>query len=216
VTARKRNIMISTNLNEEAWLSLRQSRFTASEIYKLMGSPRNKSEVLSETAKTYVYEKAAVMLTGQQPEVFGRALEWGTTHESEAFNRFSLESFDEWTYYGGETFTFIEYNEYSGYSPDGLGNGILEIKCPFNSAIHLKNATINNAEDLKSLHPEYYWQMQFGMLATANDHGIFVSYDPRMPDSHKLFQSVIELDDVKEDIDEKLFHAYELLKSIVY
>jgi hypothetical protein len=58
--------------------------------------------------------------------------------------------------------------------------------------------------------------MQLGMLATANNHGIFVSYDPRMPDSHKLFQSVIELDDVKDDIDEKLFHAYELLKSIVY
>jgi len=213
---RKRNNMITTNLTEEAWLQLRQSRFTGSEIHKLMGSPRNKSEVLSETAKTYIYEKAAVILTSQQPEVFGRALEWGKTYEKDAFTYFANESFDEWTYYGGETFTFIEYNEYSGFSPDGLGNGILEIKCPFNSAIHLKNATINNAEDLKSLHPEYYWQMQFGMLATANINGVFVSYDPRMPLSHAMFTAEIELDNVKEQIDEKLFYANELLKRIVY
>lgn len=208
--------MINTNLSEEAWLSLRQSRFTGSEIHKLMGSPRNKSEVLSETAKSYIYEKAAVILTGQQPEIFGRALEWGKNYEKEAFQYFANQNFDEWTYYGGETFTFIEYNEYSGFSPDGLGNGILEIKCPFNSSIHLKNATINNAEDLKSLHPEYYWQMQFGMICTANEQGVFLSYDPRMPESHKLFQSVIELEDIQEQMDEKLFHAYEFLKRILY
>lgn len=208
--------MISTNLTEEAWFQLRQSRFTGSEIYKLMGKPKTKSEFLSETAKTYIYEKAAVILTGQQQEIFGRALEWGKNYEKEAFTHFANQSFDEWTYYGGETFTFIEYNECSGFSPDGLGNGILEIKCPFNSAIHLKNATIKNAEDLKSLHPEYYWQMQFGMLATANDYGVFVSYDPRMPLSHAMFSAEIELEDIKEQIDEQLFHANQLLQSIIH
>ena len=209
--------MISTNLTEEAWLQLRQSRFTGSEIHKLMGKPKSKSEVLSETAKSYIYEKAAVMLTNIQPEIYGRALEWGKNYEKEAFDYFTANSFEEFTYYGGETFTFIEYNDYSGFSPDGLSSDkILEIKCPFNSAIHLRNNSIYNAEDLKSIHPEYYWQMQFGMLCTATEQGIFISYDPRMPYNHRMYTAIIELEDIREEIDEKLFHANEMLKAIVY
>lgn len=209
--------MISTNLNEETWLQLRQSRFTGSEIHKLMGKPKNKSEVLSETAKTYVFEKASVILTGIQPEIYGRALEWGKTYEKEAFEHYQQSTFEPLTYYGAETFTFIEYNDYSGFSPDGLGDDyILEIKCPFNSAIHLRNQFIQNAEDLKSVHPEYYWQMQFGMICTATERGVFISYDPRMPSNRKLYAVEIELDDIKEEIDEKLYHAHKLLQSIVY
>jgi hypothetical protein len=209
--------MISTNLTEEAWLQLRQSRFTGSEIYKLMGKPRNKSEYLSETAKSYVYEKAGVILTGIQPEIFGRALEWGKTYERQAFDTFTSQDFKEYTYYGGETFTFIEFNEISGFSPDGLGeDSIIEIKCPFNSAVHLRNATITDAESLKDNHPEYYWQMQFGMLCTQTEYGIFVSYDPRMPESHQLFTSVIELEDIREEVEEKLYHAGLMLNSIIH
>ncbi len=133
--------------------------------------------------------------------------------------RFSLPliCYFEYTYYGGETFTFIEFNEISGFSPDGLGeDSIIEIKCPFNSAVHLRNATITDAESLKDNHPEYYWQMQFGMLCTQTEYGIFVSYDPRMPESHQLFTSVIELEDIREEVEEKLYHAGLMLNSIIH
>ena len=42
---------ITITNNESEWLSVREGKFTASEIHKLMGTPRNKSEYLSETAK---------------------------------------------------------------------------------------------------------------------------------------------------------------------
>jgi hypothetical protein len=207
---------ITITHNEDTWLNLRKGRFTASEIHKLMGTPRNKSEYLSETAKSFVYEKASELLTGIRKPMWGEALTWGTENEKEAFEYFQLHQDDFYTYYGGETFTFIPYGEYSGYSPDALGsNCLVEIKNPFNSGNHLKNQIINDAQVLLRIHPEYYWQMQLGMIASACDFGYFVSYDKRMPDTHKLFISHIELEPVQEMIDEKLYYANELLQSIV-
>lgn len=202
--------------DESKWLAIREGKFTASEIHKLMGTPRNKSEYLSDTAKTFVYEKASELLTGIRKPIWGEALTWGTENEKEAFEFFQQHQDEFYTYYGSETYTFIPYGEYSGYSPDALGsNCIVEIKNPFNSAIHLKNRSIKWSEDLFKLHPEYYWQMQLGIIASAVDFGYFVSYDKRMPKSHKLFISHIERDDVQDLIDEKLYYANKLLQSIV-
>ena len=202
--------------NEEKWQEARKSRFTASEIYKLMGSPKNKSEYLSETAKTFVFEKAAEILTGQKKQIYGDALQWGKDHEKTAFEQFEKTIFCEFNYYGGESFVFIPYGEHSGYSPDALGeNSIVEIKNPYNSAIHLKNRDIYNADTLKQIHPEYYWQMQLGLLATKNDLGYFVSHDIRMPSTHNLFIAEIELQDVKDQIDEKLYYASQLLNNVI-
>ena len=207
---------ITITQDESKWLAIREGKFTASEIHKLMGTPRNKSEYLSETAKSFVYDKASELLTGIRKPIWGEALTWGTENEKEAFEYFQQNQDEFYTYYGGETYTFIPYGEYSGYSPDALGsNCLVEIKNPFNSGIHLKNRAIIDAEFLLKLHPEYYWQMQLGMIASAVEFGYFVSYDKRMPESHKLFIAHIERDDVQEIIDEKLYYANELLQSIV-
>ena len=207
---------ITITQDESKWLAIREGKFTASEIHKLMGTPRNKSEYLSETAKSFVYDKASELLTGIRKPIWGEALTWGTENEKEAFEYFQQNQDEFYTYYGGETYTFIPYGEYSGYSPDALGsNCLVEIKNPFNCGIHLKNRSIVDAEFLLKLHPEYYWQMQLGMIASAVEYGYFVSYDKRMPESHKLFISHIERDDVQEIIDEKLYYANDLLQSII-
>ena len=201
--------------SEQQWLEARQMRFTASEIYKLMGKSRTGSP-LSKTAESFVYEKAAEHLTGLQKETFGAALDWGKDHERMAFDRYQQLTFHEVEYYGGETMVFIPYGEHSGYSPDALGGDfIVEIKCPFNSGIHLKNHKIYDADSLKEIHPEYFWQMQLGMLATANEKGFFVSYDPRMPNNKQIHIAEIERFDVEFEIKEKLEAAVSLLKEIL-
>ena len=201
---------------QEEWLEVRANRFTASVIHKLMGNPRN-GGLLSKTAETFVYEKAAEILTGHSKPIFGEALDWGIENESLAFDAFQKEFFAPYTYYGGETYVFIPYGKYSGYSPDGLSeDSILEIKCPFNSGIHLKNFMIEDAETLKAIHPEYYWQMQLGMIASNLDNGYFVSYDPRMPENKQIHVAEIERHEVQYEIDEKLETAWELLQSILH
>ena len=206
---------IHTNLTEDDWHQLRSSRFTASEIHKLMGTPKNKSEYLSETAKTFIFEKAAEYLTGQKAEMYGRALDWGKEHEKEAFHYFAQDSEEFYTYYGAETYTFITYGEWGGYSPDALGTQLVEIKCPFNSGNHLQNFLITNNEQFKSKRPEYYWQVQMGLIATEMKEAYFVSYDPRMPHGKKMTSTLITLEeDIQEIIDEKLASAGELFLSI--
>jgi len=54
-----------------------------------------------------------------------------------------------------------------------------------------------------------------GMIASACENAFFVSYDPRFEDSHKLHVVNITLDDVKDLIDEKLYYAGHMLKSVI-
>ena len=198
--------------SEDNWLDARKGKFTASEIHKLMG----KGNPLSKTAETFVYEKCAEVLTGERKPIYAPSIDWGKEYEAEAFEYFQQLSFEQFTYYGGETHVFIPYGSHSGYSPDAIGeNSIIEIKCPYNSSNHLKNFTIYDADSLKSIHPEYYWQVQLGMIATNLDKAYFVSYDPRMPQGKKLHVAEIERHLVQDEIDEKLSHAVELLNSVI-
>ena len=206
---------VTMTQSQEEWLQARANRFTASVVHKLMGVSRN-GETLSKTAQSFIYEKAAEILTGYSKPVYGDSLEWGITNEADAFHMFADNDFNEWTYYGGDTYVFIPYGEYSGYSPDGLSSdAILEIKCPYNSGIHLKNFNIYDADSLKQIHPEYYWQMQLGMLATDLDYGYFVSYDPRMPQEKQMHIAEIERHEVEFELNEKLENAWELLQNIL-
>lgn len=206
---------ITLTQNQDEWLKARANRFTASVVHKLMGSSRT-GELLSKTAQSFIYEKAAEILTGQSKAVYGDALDWGISNEADAFHMFAQNDFNEWTYYGGETYVFIPFGEHSGYSPDGLSeDAILEIKCPYNSGIHLKNFNIYDADTLKQIHPEYYWQMQLGMIAANLDRGHFVSYDPRMPEGKMMHVADIERHEVEYELNEKLEAAGELLESIL-
>lgn len=198
------------------WEAKRIGKFTASEIHRLMGNHRKKGEVLSETAKSFVIEKAAEILTGQKRPIYGAALDWGVEHEQEAFFKFNAMSDQMWDYCGGQEFKFYSYGVFSGASPDGLSiSHLLEIKCPYESHNHIKHMLIRNNEDFKSSRPEYYWQMQLGMIATEKSKGMFVSYDPRMPDDKQIYQIEIYQDDVKAEIDEKIEVASEMLAEII-
>ena len=54
---------ITITQNEDQWQQARTNRFTASVVHKLMGSSRT-GGLLSKSAETFVYEKAAELLTG--------------------------------------------------------------------------------------------------------------------------------------------------------
>ena len=76
---------VTITQSQEEWLKARANRFTASVVHKLMGSSRT-GELLSKTAQSFIYEKAAEILTGQSKAVYGDALDWGISHEADAFN----------------------------------------------------------------------------------------------------------------------------------
>lgn len=168
---------ITTDQRSSIWYSERLGKFTSSEIHKLMKEPRSKTAELSDTARTYILDKVAEVITGESPQVNSWAMEWGIDNEPLAKKWFvKLTGFDlkECGFHG--------YGEHAGGSPDGIvnGNAILEIKCPAVSTNHVKHLLIDTPAYMKDNFPEYYYQMQANMLFCNKDKGYFVSFDPRV------------------------------------
>jgi exodeoxyribonuclease (lambda-induced) len=175
----------NTLQNTSEWYASRLFRFTSSELGKLMTEPRSKADKeagkLSATAEEYIFDKLAEYLTDgtclDYKQLNSREIAWGNEHEQHA-----RASYEKRTGQSVELSGFIGYGEYFGGSPDGLvgDDGLIEIKCPYNSSVHARYLLMRTPEDLRKLRPEYYAQMQGNMLVTGRKWADFVSYDPRV------------------------------------
>jgi hypothetical protein len=203
----------------EAHKQTRLGKVTSSQVSKILGKDDTK---FTQTGETYLYEVAAQIVTGQYPEeVFGKAIDWGNTYEPEASARFQREYPElEFEYYGVENpqfFSLMEFEGFAGGSPDGkVGTKYcIEIKCPYNSAVHLKNIAIKDNAGLGDEHPDYYAQLQMNMMCTECEHGLFISYDPRnlfKPLHVVLIESDLEL---QNKIRKKICIARQFVRTIV-
>lgn len=208
---RRRREEPMSNQRTTDWYEARLGRFTASEIWKLMGTPKSKSERLTETAKSFIYEKVAERLTGRYTELFGPALKWGTEHEPMA-----RKFYEEAT--GSEVVDadFVPYGLTSGGSPDGYvgKDGIVEFKCPFNSANHVRYMVMKDADELPA---EYYWQIHGNLLFTGRKWCHFVSFDPRMKrKEHGIYIMTVKASAPEQElIKEKLADATLLYNEIM-
>lgn len=178
-----------TEENHSEWQMERLGKFTSSRIGSLMTSGRGKDKFWGDTAMNYIYEKVAELMTGiphYTPET--RAMEWGNDHEEEAIIAYNEISDVKATHMGT---TFVKFNDMCGGSPDAfVGSvGILEVKCPYNSANHIK--TYITGEISKP----YMYQCQGNMLFSGREWCDFVSYDPRMPEEMRLKIIRIERDE---------------------
>lgn len=167
---------------KKAIIATREGNFTASNINKILGTPKKKGEQLTETAKSYVLEVVSEIITGaRSEEVFSHALDWGKANEAFAVQAFEAATGKKGIYYGGSEPTFFKFEDMPlGCSPDYvLDDAIVEFKCPFNTARHVE-AIKQNAEWLAVERKEYYAQMQLQMMILDKPQGIFVSFDPRI------------------------------------
>lgn len=173
------------------WFADRSARFTGSAVHKLMAS--GKGEMFGETAKKYILEKVAEIITGglsqENESVDVYATRWGNEYEPHA-----RRCYEEFTFNQVQETGFAKYGEYFGASPDGLigEDGVLEIKCPYLSKVHVQYLLCENAQDLMKIAPQYIYQMQSEMIATGRKWADFVSYDPRCDERYCL--KVIRID----------------------
>lgn len=165
--------------NTPEWYGARLYHFTSSELHKLMTRPKAGAG-FSKTAEEYIFDKLAEELTGgtclEHTQADTRATRWGHTYEPEARTRYEAAT--------GRTVDlcgFFEWSPSFGGSPDGLvgDDGIIEIKCPYSSAVHARYLMLQSADELRKLRPEYYAQIQGNLLVTGRRWADFVSFDPR-------------------------------------
>jgi len=165
----------------EKWYELRRGLFTASQIHKLMGV-----RGIGKTGESYIYEKVTEFFGVYEDEIDAPAIRWGNYYESFAKEYYSI-AFDEEIIESG--FKISECGTH-GASPDGLIKGKkkgIEIKCPFKASNHTINMTIKSQDGLKSIHPEYYWQIQHNLLIHDFISWDFVSFDPRFTGNKRMF-----------------------------
>lgn len=156
------------------WELQRVGKFTSSRIGDLMTSGRRKDEFWGQTAMNYIYEKVAELVTGvPQFKAETRAMEWGTDNEPYAIERYNKYAENKIEHLGT---VFVPFNDMCGGSPDGFikDNWIVEVKCPYNSANHIKTLLD------RTLDKKYMFQCQANMLFSGRDYCMFISYDPRM------------------------------------
>lgn len=175
-----------------AWYSIRKGRLTSSEIYKIMGEGKSKTESFSETAKTYLLEKVSERLGGFKESAVSPSLDWGTDLEETARKIYQASTGNVTT-----ICSFISVSDHYGGSPDSIvdPDGTVEIKCPYNSVNHFKYGLIKTPQDFKKTSPAYYYQCISHMNVTGAKWCDFVSFDPRVNAEYMMFIYRLERDE---------------------
>ena len=171
----------------DAWHAARAGKFTGSRFADLLAVSKRDGKPL-KAYDDLIWQIVTERLTQQPSEsITAAALQWGTEVEEYAREAFELE-----TGLVVQEVGFIPHPEHAfiGVSPDGLigDTSGLEIKCPKNPAIHLERF-------LTGMPDMYRAQVQGCMWVTGRTHWHFASYDPRMPESHRLLIIPVERDD---------------------
>jgi len=171
-----------------AWHKLRLGKFTASQVYRLIGRDSNK---LTKGAISYVMEKVRETVYQQEKDTpTNDAMIWGTEHEALAAKEYQIK-------YNvfARTIGFV-YSDHYGASPDRLIGelGGIEIKCPLTK--HLDNCLIKSSEQLLKHQKAYFWQCYMNMLCTGRLWWDFVSFDPRLTNHLRLHIVRVERKDI--------------------
>ena len=194
------------------WFNIRRGRITSSEIYKIMGEGKSKTESLSETAKTYLLEKISEKLGGFKESAVGTSLDWGTDLEETARKIYQASTGNI-----ASICSFISVTDHYGGSPDSIvdPDGTVEIKCPYNSVNHFKYGLIKTPQDFKKASPAYYYQCISHMNVTGAKWCDFVSFDPRVNVDYMMFVFRLERDEVEiKNMNERIQIATDYMVEI--
>lgn len=183
----------------DAWYMARLSKFSSSDLHKLIGNGRGKDSIFTDTGLTYIHEKVSETFSGALPDPVSSApLAWGIMNEALAISEFERSYLQT-----VQTGTFYDLEDLFCGTPDGeTETHILEVKCPYNGGNHIANTLIRDNDSLKSVRTEYYWQVQGNMHLSGKEKAYFISFDPRLPAPINLH--VVEILLSKEDMTQAL------------
>jgi hypothetical protein len=187
-------ITVTEDQRTDEWLQARAGKVTASRFKDVIsrnkptaaqakaGEPGN----LSAERTRYLWQIVTERLTGQPVQMPDAApLRWGRENEDAARAAYLFTSSARLTETG-----FVAHPTLAcGASPDGLLSdetdpdgmfGLIEIKCPWSSQVHLETWLNGMPEDHQA-------QIQGQMWLTGREWCDFVSFDPRLPGDLQLY-----------------------------
>lgn len=177
-------ILETATQRDDDWYAARCGKATASRFKDAMATLKNGSP--AQAQRDYLTELVVERLTQMPAQRYATAaMQWGTEQEAPA-----RAAYEQRTGVAVEETGFVAHDTLmAGCSPDGLvdWDGLIEIKCPYNSAVHIETL-------LSGMPAEHMPQVQGQMWITGRQWCDFVSYDPRMPEPLQLYVQRIHAD----------------------
>ena len=169
-------IVETADQRSDDWYAARCGKATASRFRDAMATLKNGDP--AQAAKDYLTELVVERLTQMPTSRYTTAaMQWGTEQEAPA-----RAAYERRTGVQVEETGFVAHDTLlAGCSPDGLADwdGLIEIKCPFNSGVHIETL-------LGGMPKEHVAQVQGQLWITGRQWCDFVSFDPRMPEPLQL------------------------------
>ena len=225
--------MIVDNVEQRSleWHRLRIGSFTGSKIGDLMKSGRKKEQIFGDTAMSYIFKVAAERMLNpvfvnddelfgqyiEQQQVYSKAIIWGQEQEDNAKDLLMRKN-PEWELSDVSSCGHDTIPHFAA-SPDAIIYDrkklmIGEIKCPSVHTFVRYLVEINDAESLKKVQPDYFYQMQAEMACTNAESGIFVAYCPWLVKPIHIVPIERDEEAIKA-IEERVVKANEIVEQII-
>ena len=225
--------MIVDNVEQRSldWFRLRCGSFTGSKIGDLMKSGRKKEQVFGEVAMSLIYKVAAERMLNpvfvnddelfgqyiEQQQVYSKAIIWGQEQEDNAKDLLMKKN-PEWELADVSSCKHDTIPHFAA-SPDAIIYDrkklmVGEIKCPSVHTFVRYLVEINDAESLKKVQPDYFYQMQAEMACTNAESGIFVAYCPWLVKPIHIVPIERDEEAIKA-IEERVVKANEIVEQII-
>ena len=225
--------MIVDNVEQRSldWHRLRIGSFTGSKIGDLMKSGRKKEQIFGDVAMSYVFKVAAERMLNpvfvnddelfgqyiEQQQVYSKAIIWGQEQEENAKDLLMRKN-PEWELSDVSSCKHDTIPHFAA-SPDAIIYDrkklmIGEIKCPSVHTFVRYLVEINDAESLKKVQPDYFYQMQAEMACTNAESGIFVAYCPWLVKPIHIVPIERDEEAIKA-IEERVVKANEIVEQII-
>lgn len=217
------------------WYRARMGNFTGSRVSELMKSGRG-GEVFSETAKGYIYQVAAERSFNpafmaddgiftdylNQTNVTTKAMQWGVEQEGAAKRTYMRLRFPDGDGELSEAESCAHPSvAHFAASPDGLvldrKSGtmrVLEVKCPNLATFMRYRSEIHDGAGLKSVKPEYYWQVMAEMSCTDTESADFIAYAPWLSSPIHVV-TIVRDDEAIAKMLERVRLADEMVESLI-
>jgi len=209
------------------WHRARLGHWTGSAVGKLMVSGRKKDEVFGDTAKSYIFKILAerslsekvveddemFALYVEQTGIFNKAVQWGHDNEEEARRLYAELNKVEVT-----EVSSVEHLDIALYaaSPDGCVKStdkVIEIKCPNPDTAIRYRYLIKDAESLKKVNSDYYWQVMAEMDCTGATACDFIVYCPFLAEPMYVV-TIPRNDEAIATIHERIAEAEDFIKIL--
>lgn len=161
--------------NSEEWHNLRLGRFTGSNFHIFLGN--------SQTRTNEIFKKASERITGKKCDQDSfRSIHTDRGHELEAVAR------DAYFFETGnmvEEVGFIEFDDLTGCSPDGLvgKDGMVEIKC-------VDNHTFVKIKNKNYINPMHKTQIQFCLMVANRKYFDYIVFNPNFGDKGLIIKRI--------------------------